>query len=177
MARRFLVGALLGVLLGALVAASIVFGLKTPVFEHDVGGVLYAYGGALLTGVIVGLAAGRPIWAGDAKVEGGLKAVFGALFSLGAMFALRTWAGGMAFDLRALDAGRGPIGDLPALALPLVAAVLAALLGADNTEEAPTPAKGAARARIAVSKGKAGAAVADDVAEEVQPSSTARRTR
>ena len=44
---------------------------------------------AALTGVLVGLVAGKPIWAKDAKIEAGMKAFIGALLAAGLMYAVR----------------------------------------------------------------------------------------
>jgi hypothetical protein len=82
--------------------------------------------------VLTGLVAGKPIWAADGKIEAGLKAFFGALLSLGAMFALRRWVS-LPVDLSALRAGSGTLGDLPAAALPMIAAALSAFYELDNT--------------------------------------------
>ena len=48
-----------------------------------------AYLGAALTGVLIGLVAGKPIWAKDAKIEAGMKAFVGALLATGLMYAAR----------------------------------------------------------------------------------------
>jgi hypothetical protein len=87
-----------------------------------------------VAGAITGLIAGKPIWALDAKVEGGLKALFGALAAAGAMFALRQWATEVEVPMSFLG-GPGPVSELPAVSLPLIAAVLGGLFGLDNTAE------------------------------------------
>ncbi|MDB5212270.1 MAG: hypothetical protein JWO86_197, partial [Myxococcaceae bacterium] len=79
-----------------------------------------------------GLVAGKPIWAADGKIEAGLKAFFGILLGLGAMFVLRTWAN-VHLDLSMLKAGEGALGDMPAASLPLIAAVLAGFYEIDNS--------------------------------------------
>src|SRR5882672_2772040 len=102
MVRRLFVGLVLGLVVGGLLVA----GLKVDTFLGSGGGAI-AYLAAALTGVMTGLVAGKPIWAPGAKVEAGLKALFGALLGAGAMFALRQWAGGWSPDLHFIGAG-GP---------------------------------------------------------------------
>lgn len=133
MVKRLVVGLILGTLIGAVVAAVLVQGLG--IWSFAASGAVVAYLAAAVTGVLTGLVAGKPIWSADGKIEAGLKAFFGALLALGAMFVLRTWAR-IEVDLTALKAGEGTIGDLPAASLPIVAAVLAAFFELDNTGDA-----------------------------------------
>lgn len=127
MLKRLIVGLLIGMIVGGVVAAVLVQGLGMIYFSA-----VFAYLAAAVTGVLTGLVAGKPIWAADGKIEAGLKAFFGALLSLGAMFAIRTWAK-VDIDLTSLKAGHAVIGDLPAASLPLVAAILAGFFELDNT--------------------------------------------
>jgi hypothetical protein len=133
MFRRLLLGLVIGAVVGIAIAAVLVAGLKIAVFTGPFGALL-AYAGAAGTGAVTGLVAGKPIWAGDAKVEGGLKAVFGSLLAVAGMFALRRWAPGVDLDLTALHGG-GPahLADLPAASLPLIAAVLGMFFELDNS--------------------------------------------
>ncbi len=149
MLRRLFIGLVLGLIIGGLAAAVFVAGLKVLVFE-GAGGLALAYLAVSIVGAVTGLIAGKPIWASDAKVEAGLKAVFGALLGAGAMFALRQWASSWTADLSFLGAG-GPaaIGALPAASLPLIAATLGALFELDNTEEKKTDPKPSERKRVA----------------------------
>jgi hypothetical protein len=128
MLKRLIVGLILGTVIGAVVAAVLVQGLGMVLFSNAV----FAYLAAGATGVITGLVAGKPIWAADGKIEAGLKAFFGILLGLGAMFVLRTWAN-VHLDLSMLKAGEGALGDLPAASLPLMAAVLAGFYEIDNS--------------------------------------------
>lgn len=128
MLKRLIVGLILGTVIGGVVAAVLVQGLGMTVFSNAV----FAYLAAAATGVITGLVAGKPIWSADGKIEAGLKAFFGVLLGLGAMFALRTWAK-VDIDLGMLKAGAGELGDLPAASLPLIAAVLAGFYEIDNS--------------------------------------------
>jgi hypothetical protein len=131
MLKRLIVGLILGTVIGAVVAAVLVQGLGMALFSNAV----FAYLAAAATGVITGLVAGKPIWAADGKIEAGLKAFFGVLLGLGAMFVLRTWAN-VHLDLSMLKAGEGALGDLPAASLPLMAAVLAGFYEIDNSPSA-----------------------------------------
>jgi hypothetical protein len=131
MLKRLIVGLILGTVIGAVVAAVLVQGLGMALFSNAV----FAYLAAAATGVITGLVAGKPIWAADGKIEAGLKAFFGILLGLGAMFVLRTWAN-IHLDLSTLKAGEGALGDLPAASLPLMAAVLAGFYEIDNSPSA-----------------------------------------
>lgn len=83
MLKRLLVGIVLGVVIGGLLG----FGLF-QVLPGAMAGVL-GYPFAAATGVLVGLVAGKPIWAKGAQIEAGLKAFVGALLSMGILFGLR----------------------------------------------------------------------------------------
>jgi hypothetical protein len=171
MLRRLLVGLVLGSVVGVALAAGLVAWLKITTFQ-GVGGALEAYAAALVVGVVAGLVAGKPIWASNAKVEAGIKALFGALLAAGGMFALRRWASGWTVDLHALGAG-GPaaVGDLPAASLPVIGAALGALFEVDNTGDAAAARPGAARQRVAsptAARADRGAAL-DDGASTASP--------
>ncbi len=180
MLRRLLIGLFLGVIVGGLAAAALVAGLHIPLFAADTGGTVLAYLAAAVTGVLTGLVAGKPIWASGAKIEAGLKAFFGALIAAGLMFALRKWGNFQAPDVAFLMPGADPdlvhkalVGDVPALALPAVAAVLGGFFELDNTGSADKgDAKDAPKSkkRVADDKanGKAQKRVADDDAEEAE---------
>lgn len=142
MLKRLFVGLFLGALVGAILAAVLVQGLGVTTFDGSALGATAAYLAAALTGVFTGLIAGKPIWSADGKIEAGLKAFFGALVALGGMFVLRTWVHVMV-DLSALKASAGPaeIGQLPAVSLPIIAAVLAGFFELDNTESGDKDAK------------------------------------
>lgn len=140
MLRRLLLGLVIGLLMGGLVAAGLVAGLHMATFTGT-GGVVLAYLTAALTGVLTGLVAGKPIWATGAKIEAGLKAFFGALLAAGLMFALRQWAGGFHPPITAVTPVDLPVGDLPAAALPIIAALLGGFFELDNTGGEPEDAK------------------------------------
>ncbi|MDP9033285.1 MAG: hypothetical protein M3O50_00635 [Myxococcota bacterium] len=133
MLRRLFVGLMLGLAVGGIVAVGMVAGLHATTFV-DVGGPLLAFAAAALTGVLTGLLAGKPIWASGARIEAGLKAFFGALISVGLMFALRRWAAGWVIDLSLISAGGpAPPGELPAASLPLIAALLGVFFELDDS--------------------------------------------
>ena len=141
MVRRLLLGLVIGLVIGGVVAAGLVAGLGVETFTGT-GGMVIAYLAAAITGVLTGLVAGKPIWSRGGKIEAGLKAFFGALLGAGLMFALQRWAGAWAIPLPALGAlGAGPIADLPAESLPLLAAVLGGLFELDNTDGGEESAK------------------------------------
>lgn len=146
MLRRLLLGLVIGLLMGGLVAAGLVAGLHITSFAGG-GGAILAYLTAALTGVLTGLVAGKPIWATGAKIEAGLKAFFGALLAAGLMFALRQWAGAFHPPITTITPGDPitglglSVGDLPAAALPIIAALLGGFFELDNTGETAEGAK------------------------------------
>lgn len=167
MLKRLFVGLLLGLFLGSAMAA-----VATQVLHVSFagGGAVLAYLFAAGTGALLGLVAGKPIWSQTGKIEAGLKSFFGALISLGLMFALRRWVH-FDIDLASIKAGAGAVGDLPATTLPPIAALLGAFFELDNTPETEdkdaekSGGKGAdKKVRIADSGKKA--AVAEDLDDE-----------
>jgi len=83
MLKRLLVGIILGVVIGGLLG----YGLFQLLPAAMAGLLGYAFAAA--TGVLVGLVAGKPIWAKGAQIEAGLKAFVGALLSMGILFGIR----------------------------------------------------------------------------------------
>ncbi len=138
MLKRLLFGLLFGLLVGGLLAAAVIKGVGMFAFTGSAGAVALAYVFAAVTGVLVGLVAGKPIWASGGQIEAGLKAVVGGGVAAAAMWAMRRWLG---FDLNLHELGISPAiptaaGLLPAVTLPLIAAVLGAFYEADNTPSA-----------------------------------------
>jgi hypothetical protein len=146
MFRRLFVGLLVGTVIGVAAAAALVFGLKVTLFD-GVAGSFEAYGAALAVGVLAGVIAGKPIWASGAKVEAGLKGVFGALLAAGGMFALRRWAPEVTLPSPLGTGAPVPAGELPA-SLALIGATLGALFELDNTDDGEKAPGALARARV-----------------------------
>lgn len=159
MLKRLLFGLVFGLVVGGLLAAAVIKGVGIYAFTGSAGSVALAYIFAAVTGVLVGLVAGKPIWASGGQIEAGLKAVVGAGVASAAMWAMRRWLG---LDLNFHELGITPAiptaaGLLPAVTLPLIAAVLGAFYEADNTPS-PEDEKGAKS-----SKGKAPASKKEKV--------------
>lgn len=179
MLKRLVVGLLLGAIVGIVAAVVLVQGLGMTSFAHGPLGAAGAYLAAAVTGVLTGLVAGKPIWSADGKIEAGLKAFFGALLAVGGMFVLRQWVR-FDVDLTVLKASSGPIGQLPAAALPAIAAVLGAFFeldntGSDDSEERKgnkEPASGKRSAKVRV-----GAAAATESEEEDETRVEGRRRK
>jgi len=181
MIGRLLVGLVKGLIVGGLLGFAVAkLGFVAP-------GAVIAYLAAAAAGALVGLVAGRPIWAKDAKIEAGMKAVVGALLGAGLMFAIRKWLGiPLPMSLGALSAenvsllqsgANGTIGGLAVTSLAVVAAVLGGFYEVDNTPDAADGAKKATGARVeegAKSKARIGApskaaAVDEDEDLDVDP--------
>ncbi len=169
MLGRLFVGIVKGIVLGGLLGFGLVkLGWAVP-------GAVVAYLAAALVGVLIGLIAGKPIWAKDAKIEAGMKAGVGALLGLGLMFAARKWLTfGVPAPLLSLTGAKfeGAVPTLGAFgmtALAAVAAVLGGFYDADNTPEAEKPEDKSAKpaptkARIANSEAEED--LDEDIAEE-----------
>ena len=140
MLKRLLLGLVIGLIVGGLIAGVAVEGLGMLSFAGTSGAAL-AYIFAAATGVLVGLVAGKPIWARGGQIEAGLKAFFGALLGAGLMFAIRSWLQ-LTLDLDFIHAGHGLIGNLPAASLPLIAMLLGGFYEIDNTPAADDDKKG-----------------------------------
>lgn len=179
MVKRLFVGLFLGAIIGAAAAAVLVQGLHVHTDEFGPGtfGPVLAYLSAIVTGVVTGLVAGKPIWSADGKIEAGLKAFFGGLLALGGMFVLRSWFH-PALDLGSIKAGAGNLGNLPAASLPMIAGVLAAFFELDNsgTPEEKSDAKGGA-AKASGKKVRVADEEAGDPEEEEEEAAPAKKRR
>jgi hypothetical protein len=143
MLGRLLLGILKGLVLGGLVG----FGLLKLGWAFP--GAIVAYLAAAVTGILIGLIAGKPIWAKDARIEAGMKAGVGALLAVGLMFAARKWltmevpAGLLAVTgaVAPKEAGGSTLGHFAMTSLAAITAVLGGFYDADNTPE-PEKAEG-----------------------------------
>jgi hypothetical protein len=156
MIRRLFTGLVLGLVLGGGIAAALVKGVGMNPSFTEAGGALVAYMAALATGAVVGLVAGKPIWAKGAWIEALLKTFFGALLGAGGMFLLQRFVG-MHVDLTAYHLGSGSVGNLAFLSLPAIATVLSVFFELDNTDAPAEPDKTQDKARR-VATGKPAAA-------------------
>ncbi|MCU0681242.1 MAG: hypothetical protein MUF34_03105 [Polyangiaceae bacterium] len=138
MIKRAALGLGKGLFVGALIAAALVFG-----FERASLIPAAAYVMAALAGVLTGLIAGKPIWHEGARIEAGLKAFFGALLGVGALYALQRWA---PLPSALVPMGRSLVGDVSVAAFPLIAALLGLIYEVDNTPSADEPAQKGAEA-------------------------------
>lgn len=138
MLGRLFIGIVKGLIVGSLLGFGLVkLGLGMP-------GAVIAYLAAALTGVVIGLVAGKPIWAKDAKIEAGTKAFVGALLGVGLMAAARNWLMlPLPFSLGPLAPQDATFGGFAMTALAGIAALLGGFYEADNDstgEEESTPA-------------------------------------
>lgn len=127
MIRRLLLGLFEGALISAVLVAGLVYGLHVTSWTSA-----FAYPAAALAGILVGLLAGKPIWAKGAKVEAGLKAFVGAGLALLGMYAARRWLT-FPVDLGLFSQGKMPLGEIPAASIALIVTATAILYELDNT--------------------------------------------
>jgi hypothetical protein len=158
-------GLLAGVVIGGAIAA-----LSIKVLGLLVVGGWTAYALAMLAGVLVGLVAGKPIWAEGARIEAGLKAGFGAALAAALMYALQRWVH-VDVDVTKFGLGAGPLSQNPALAFPAVAAALALLFEVDNLFGGDDNA-GKPKKRIAASSESSKASLPE---EESEPAEVEKR--
>lgn len=136
MIARLLIGILKGLVVGGLIG----FGLAQLGFAMP--GAIIAYLVAPVVGVLVGLVAGKPIWAKDARIEAGMKAGVGAVLAPLLLLAARRWLqvplpGEVAGALGATGAAVGTLGGMAVTSLAMVAAVVGGFFEADNTPGEP----------------------------------------
>jgi hypothetical protein len=179
---RLLIGIVKGLIVGGLVGFGLAkLGLAAP-------GAIVAYMAAAGVGVLIGLIAGKPIWAKDAKIEAGMKAFVGALFGAALMYAARRWLtmgfpvslgelGAPNESLAELPGTGGTIGGMAITSLAAIAALLGGFYEADNdpneaaaaTESSKAPAK--AGKRIAAAEDDA------DLEEEAEAPPSEKRAK
>ena len=185
---RLIAGLIKGLLVGALVG----FGLIRAGFGPTPGPIV-AYAAAATAGVLVGLVAGKPIWAKDAKVEAGMKAIVGAFLGAGLMFAARRWlqvplpvslgefGGPNESLLETLETmSHGSVAGVGMTSLAAVAAVLGAFYDLDNTpaptEGGPQGSRSAAELRAPMARvGAPPRAPADAADEDVRADRRSKR--
>lgn len=179
---RLLIGIVKGLIVGGLVG----FGIAKLGFAAP--GAIVAYMAAAGVGVLIGLIAGKPIWAKDAKIEAGMKAFVGALFGAALMYAARRWLtmglpvpiGELAAynpSLNELPQTAGTIGGAAITSLAVIAAVLGGFYEADND-----PSEGAAAADSSKAPAKAGKRIAAaeddaDLEEEAEAPPSEKRAK
>jgi hypothetical protein len=169
MLKRLLLGLIEGLLLGGALAAVVVRVLGMPVFDAA----LFAYLAAVAAGALTGLVAGRPIWRKGASLEAGLKAIAGVGLSVGLLFATRRWLK-VEFDLSVIGAGRGTLGALPALTLPLLSAALSVIFEIDNNA-GETRTASPIRTRVSSERGEA--PIDQNLSEETDEEANRRQAR
>lgn len=183
MLGRLLIGIVKGLLVGGLIGFGLAkLGAAAPI-------AVIAYLAAAVTGVLIGLVAGKPIWAKDAKIEAGMKAFVGALLGAGLMYAVRRWLTmPVPIALGPLSAANtslgeaatstGTIGGLAVTSLAAIAALLGGFYEADNdpAEGDHTPEGGAKRAPASNKRIAAGAA-GDEADEELDAEADPKRSK
>lgn len=120
-----MLGLVEGALLGGLVFLALL-GL------HVTWSAIVAYAAAGVVGALSGVVAGKPIWAREAKLEALLKSLAGAFIAVTAMYGARKWLSGFGVNLQSLGLGTGPVGEVPAVALPLIGAGLGFVFQIDD---------------------------------------------
>ena len=168
MLGRLLIGLVKELLVGGLVGLGLAkLGFAAPA-------AVVAYLGAALTGVLIGLVAGKPIWAKDAKIEAGMKAFVGALLAAGLMYVARRFLTmPLPFSLGPLAAANNSLGEasssagtLGGTAITSLASVAALLGGFYEVDNDPSEAEAApsGTAKKTAEKGKRIAA--EDLGDE-----------
>jgi hypothetical protein len=166
---RLLTGLIKGILIGGLVG----YGLAAAGLSWG----WLAYIMAAVSGILVALVAGKPIWSEGARIEVGMKAAAGALLGPGLLWLARSFLTmPLPFDpsqLPALSslATKGlTLGTFSITALALVAAVLGAFYDADNqpkaADDSKSKAKGGAKKRIDAGTSSAAREAEAEAAEE-----------
>ncbi|MGZ3422095.1 MAG: hypothetical protein ACXVEF_37010 [Polyangiales bacterium] len=149
MLKRLVVGLILGLVIGGFLGYGLFQLLPTAM-----SGIL-AYAFAAVTGVIVGLVAGKPIWAKGGAIEAGLKAFVGALLACGILFGLRF----LSFKVPAVAMFPAEeIGKHPLASLMAISTVLAMFYEIDNDAPKEEP-----KARLSSVGGPKARVAADDL--------------
>lgn len=183
MLGRLLIGIVKGLLLGGLIGFGLAkLGLAAP-------GAIIAYLAAAATGVLVGLIAGKPIWAKDAKIEAGMKAFVGALLGAGLMYAARRWLTmPLPFVLGPLSAANtslgeaatstGTVGGMAMTSLAAIAGLLGGFYEADNDpNEDHHPPENSGKRAPATNKRIAADDAGDEADEEADAEADPKRSK
>jgi hypothetical protein len=173
MLGRLLIGILKGLMVGALLGLALAkLGAAMPI-------AIVAYLAAAVTGVLIGLVAGKPIWAKDAKIEAGTKAFVGALLALGLMAAARQWLMiELPFQLGSFSPEHATLGGFAMTSLAAIAGLLGGFYEADNdpsSEEAAPP--GATTSKAGKQQRIAAHEAAREEEEEIEPEADKKRTK
>jgi hypothetical protein len=144
MVTRLIVGLLKGLVLGGLAGYGLLF--------LGLSGWWPVYAAAAVVGAVVSLVAGKPIWAQDARIEVGMKAVAGLVLGPLLLLAVRSFLTmPLPVDVSFLPGAAREgltLGGFSMTSLAIVAAVIAGFYDADNQpqpkEAARPPAKQAA---------------------------------
>src|SRR5262245_58106810 len=174
MLGRLVVGIIKGLVVGALLG----FGIAKLGFAAP--GALIAYAAAALSGVLIGLVAGKPIWAKDAKIEAGMKAAIGAILGAGMMFVVRKWLQmPLPFSVGELGPAEGTatLGGLAVTSLALVTAVIGGFYEADNTPGPPETDKEQLKSAPEVAKRIAAPSSKADLDEELDGEAAKKRSK
>jgi hypothetical protein len=149
----------IGLAEGALIGGAVFFALQRL---HAAWSPAVAYLAAALVGALVGAVAGKPIWSREAKLEGLLKSLAGAFIAATGMYGARKWLGGWHVSLEAFGGGAGPIGEVPAAALPMIGAGLGFVFQIDDAfgSDSEPP-----RARVTAPPGEAAPPAEDEESE------------
>jgi hypothetical protein len=173
MLGRLLIGIVKGLIVGSLLGFGLVkLGVALP-------GAVIAYLAAALTGVVIGLVAGKPIWAKDAKIEAGTKAFVGALLGLGLMAAARNWLMiPLPISLGTLAPEGSTLGGFAMTSLAAIAGLLGGFYEADNdpSDEAAAPPSGA-QSKPAKNQRIAAEKLLEEETEELDAESDKKRSK
>lgn len=181
-----LVRLLIGIVKGLIVGGLLGFGLAKLGFVAP--GALIAYAAAAVTGILIGLVAGKPIWAKDAKVEAGMKAFVGALLGCGLMYVARRWLtmpvpvplGALGGANASLGQAVGTLGGLAITSLAAIAVVLGAFYEVDNDPSDDAGAKSAEPAKKSAAQGNkriAASAQESDLEDELDGEPEKKRSK
>jgi len=186
MIGRLLLGLLKGIIVGGLFGVGLSYAFPSVMAAP---GPVVHYLLAAAAGVLIGLVAGKPIWAKDAKIEAGMKALVGAVIGAGLMFAIRRWMT-VPFPVAIPNitranlslqetAANGTFGGLAITSYAIVAAVLGMFYDADNTPSAEDKSKSASEAKESpktrIDAAKAAAIDLDDLEDEAPADKKAKK--